>query len=55
MDLPRPQPGQKSIPIFFNGQIEKCEAVSALIKASINNPEIQITASGLNTEKIFLK
>ncbi len=46
MDLPNPQPGQKSIPRLLNGQTVKCEELSTLIKARIMMPVIQSRASG---------
>lgn len=46
MDLPNPQPGQKSIPRLLKGQNVKCEVPSTLISARTIRPVIQTRASG---------
>lgn len=44
MDCPSPQPGQKSNPAFFMGQMLKCDSEGS-ITISTTRPVDQITAS----------
>ena len=54
IEFPIPQPGQKSIPKFANGQIVKCNSPGVWTNIKNSNPIIQTAASNpINFQNLF--